>query len=513
MSNKRVSMKKLKVVLRLKYDLGATHREIAKSVRISPSTVSRLVNDAKAAGITWPLTEELDDAQLEEKVYGQISDIPTKSHVPNWSDLSKELQKKGVTKQLLWEEYRQSTPEESCYSYSQFCHHFRLWFKRQELSMRQIHRAGEKMFVDYAGQTVPIVDPVTGTIREVQIFIAVLGASNYTYAEATYTQTLPDWTMSHVRAFNFFGGVSEVVVPDNLKSAVHKACRYDPDLNPTYQQLAMHYGISVIPARPRKPKDKAKAEAGVLNVERQILARLRNETFNSLGELNQAIKGWLDILNAQPFQKLPGSRRSRFIELDKPELKPLPKNAYQYTEVSFARVKKDYHIDCQGHYYSVPHQLVNKKVEVHAKGNTIDIFHLGKRIVSHVKQNVAGLHTTIVDHMPESHKQHLQCTPKELRSKACKIGNSTGKVIHDILQQRMHPERTSKLCLGVLALARKYGIERLEKACTRAIAIQSPSRKSIESILSKGLDNLVHEDSEALTTIQHENVRGGQYYQ
>lgn len=513
MRNKRISMKKLKEVLRLKYDLKLKHRQIGQSLKISPSTVSRLVNDAKAKGILWPLAEVLDDAQLEAKVYGASSGAPIKPNIPDWCKLSKELQRKGVTKQLLWEEYCQAIPENEAYSYSQFCHYFRQWFKKQNLSMRQIHRAGEKLFVDYAGQTVPITDPVTGNIREAQIFIAVLGASNYTYSEATYTQTLPDWTMSHVRTFNFLGGVTEIVVPDNLKSAVSKACRYDPDLNPTYQQLAMHYECSVIPARPYKPKDKAKAENGVLIVARQILARLRNQVFHSLGELNHAIQELLKTLNDQPFHKLPGSRRSRFIELDKPALKDLPKNPYQYTEVTLERARKDYHIVCQGHYYSVPYQLVGKKVEVHAKGNTIDIFYLGKRIAAHIKNNIEGLHTTITEHMPESHRNHLQCTPKDLRNKACKIAISTQKVIENILQQRMHFEKTSRLCLGVLSLAKRYGVARLENACARALAIESPSKKSIESILQKGLDHLMLEDSKSMASIQHENVRGGQYYQ
>lgn len=513
MTKKRTSMRKIREILRLKYHLEQKHRQIGKSLSISASSVSRIVNDAKAKGLTWPLPEGLSDAELEVLVYGEKSPNAAKPIIlPDWDKLSKELQKKGVTKSLLWEEYNQQSPD-NAYSYSQFCHHFRTWCKKKDVPMRQLHRAGEKLFVDYAGQTMPITDSTTGTIKEAQIFIAVLGASNYIYAEASYTQSLPDWIMAHVRAFEYIGGVPEIVVPDNLKSAVSKPCRYDPDLNPTYQQLAVHFDCTVIPARSYKPKDKAKVEVGVQIVERQILARLRNQTFHSLGELNKTIKELLLQLNEKPFQKLPGTRRGRFVELDKPALRPLPKQPYRYTSVIIGRVRNDYHVDFDGHYYSVPHALIRKKVTLHNCGNIIEIYYDNKRIATHVKQTEQGYHTTLPEHMPEAHRNHLQCTPTVLNQRAQKVGLTTVKIIQGILNERHHLQKSIRMCLGILNLSNKYGNERLESACQRAWMIGSPRRSSIESILMKGLDHVeLIQDSET-PPIEHENVRGRHYYQ
>jgi transposase len=435
MTKKRTSMRKIREILRLKYHLEQKHRQIGQSLSISASSVSRIVNDAKAQDLTWPIPEGLSDTELEILVYGEKTPNAKTVIAPDWDKLLKELQKKGVTKSLLWEEYSQQCPNKS-YSYSQFCHHFRAWCKQKDISMRQLHRAGEKLFVDYAGQTMPITDPKTGEIKEAQIFIAVLGASNYIYAEASYSQSLPDWIMAHVRTFEFIGGIPEIIVPDNLKSAVTKPCRYDPDLNPTYQQLAVHFDCTVIPARPYKPKDKAKAEVGVQIVERQILARLRNNTFNSLGELNQLIKSLLLELNEKPFQKLPGTRRSRFIEIDKPALSPLPKQSYRYTSVVVGRVRNDYHVDFEGHYYSAPHVLIRKKVTLHSCGNTIEIYYDNERVAIHVKKSEKGYHTTLPEHMPEAHRSHLQCSPTELNQRAQKVGSTTVKIIQGILNER-----------------------------------------------------------------------------
>jgi len=363
MPTERLSMKRIKEILRLKYCAQLTHRQIGKSLCISPGSVSRYVNDAEACGLSWPLPEEISDEALERLIYGDKQSLPKRYHVPDWSAIYVELKKKGVTKQLLWEEYRNQYAAKA-YSYSQFCTHLRAWIKLQKLSMKQVHHAGEKLFVDFAGQTIPVVQSHIGETRQAQIFIAVLGASNYTYAEAVWTQQLPDWIMSHVRAFEFFNGVPEMVVPDNLKSAVSKACRYDPDINPSYQQLASHYNFAVTPARPYRPKDKSKVEVGVQIVQRWILARLRHQDFFSLKELNQAISTLLKELNERPFKKLPGSRRTAFLQLDKGALKTLPKEPYQYIEIKKARVHVDYHIEIDGHFYSVPYNLIRKEVIV-----------------------------------------------------------------------------------------------------------------------------------------------------
>lgn len=515
MANKRLSMRKIREILRLKHDSGLTNRQIGLSLNISPGTVCNHLNDAKAAGISWPLPEELTDTALEEQIYGKAISASTRKRyaVPDWEYVYKELKKKSVTKQLLWQEYREQNAEHY-YSYSQFCSSFNNWCKTKDLSMRQIHKNGEKLFVDYAGQTVPIINPDTGEEVAAQVFVAVLGASNYTYAEATLTQGLPDWISSHVNALDYIDGVPEIVVPDNLKSAVKKCHRYDPDLNPTYQKLAEHYGFAVIPARVRKPKDKAKAENAVQIVERKILARLRNEEFFSLGQLNKAIKHILQELNEQPFQKLPGSRRSAYLKQDKPFLKPKPVAKYIYTEIKLAKVHIDYHIEVDKHYYSVPYTLVKEKVEAHITNNTISIYHNNQRIVTHAKSNQKGRHTTLTEHMPEAHKFKSKWTPERFRMWADDIGAATCSIVENILQQRLHPEQGYRACLAVLTLAKKYSNARLENACARAIDIGAPHRKNIESILKNGLDNVKNESQQENNSfIAHDNVRGKNYYQ
>ena len=366
MSAERISMRKIKEILRLKFESKLTNRQIARSLNISPGTVCRYLQDATARGFSWPLPDNLNEKTLEDAIFGDANKPPNPHRfvMPDWAAIHTELKKKGVTKQLLWSEYQQQHGG-SAYRYSQFCTHYRYWLIHQRLSMKQHHVAGEKLFVDYAGQTIPIYSSDSTEVQYSQIFIAVLPVSNYTFAEATFTQSLPDWIGSHVRAFDFFGGITEVVVPDNLRAGVSKACKYDPDINPTYQQLACHYGFAVIPTRVRKPKDKAKVEVGVQIVERWILAKFRNRKFFSLGELNDAIKILLNDLNERRFSKLPGTRKTLFIELEKPALKALPLGQYQYKEIKIARVQFDYHVEIEGCFYSVPHALVNKKIEAH----------------------------------------------------------------------------------------------------------------------------------------------------
>lgn len=380
--------------------------------------------------------------------------------------------------------------------------------------MRQTHPAGEKLFVDYCGPTLPVVNPDTGEIRQAQVFVAVLGASSYTYAEATWSQSVPDWIGSHVRCFQFLGGLPAIVVPDNLKSAVSKACRYDPDLNPTYQQLADHYDIAVIPARPYKPKDKAKAEVGVQLVERWIMMRLRKQTFFSLAELNQAIRVHLDQLNAKPFKKRTGSRQSEFEALDQPALKPLPKHPFEYCEVKKARVHMDYHVDYQGHYYSVPYRLVKEEVMIHAGEHTLEIFHQRQRVAMHPRSHHKGGHTTDSNHMAKAHLKHQEWSPKRFLSWAEKIGPHTQALVQHQLTHRPHPEHGYRACLGLLNLTKQYGADRLEAACRRAMAIRAPTYKSVSSILTKGLDRVALEDTpeQSALPLTHNNVRGADYY-
>jgi len=514
MSGKRLSMRTIKEILRLKWVCGLSDRLVSRSCSLGRATIAEYVRRAEAAGLSWPLPEGMDDAQLEALLFPISSPSPSGSSrlLPDWAEVREELKRKGVTLFLLWQEYKEAHPEG--YQYSWFCKRYQAWTGKLDLVMRQDYRAGEKMFVDYAGQTVPLVDRATGEIHQAQIFIAVLGASNYTYAEATWSQSLPDWINSHVRALTFFQGVPELLIPDNLKSAVTKVSRYEPDLNPTYQELATHYGCAVIPARVRKPRDKAKVEVGVQVVERFILARLRHVTFFTLHDLNTHIQSLLSQLNHRPFRKLPGSRRSRYESLDRPALKPLPTDPYTYAEWKKARVHIDYHIEVEGHYYSVPYQLVKEQVDVRLTAETIEIFHKSRRIASHRRSNIKGHHSTIPQHMPKPHQHYAQWTPERLIRWAAKNGQATQKLIATILASRPHPQQGFRPCLGIMSLEKTYGAQRLENACQRALAIGGISYKSVHAILKTGLDQKpLPSPTQTSLVIHHPNIRGPQYYQ
>ena len=505
-------MRKIKEVLRLKWAKGLSNRRIATACGIGRPTVSEYLRRATEAGLTWPLPANLDDAHLERLLFPPPPALPADARgIPDWAAIRQELKHKSVTLFLLWQEYRQANPDG--YQYSWFCEHYRAWRGKLDMVMRQDHRAGEKLFVDYAGQTVPIIDRLTGEIREAQIFVAVLGASNYTYAEATWSQGLPDWIGSHVRTFRFLGGVPELVVPDNLRSGVSKAHRYEPDTNPTYQDMASHYGVAVLPARVRKPRDKAKVESGVLVVERWILAALRHRQFFSLAELNAVIRDLLEKLNARPFRKLPGSRREHFEQLDRPALQPLPAEPYVYAEWKKARVHIDYHVAIEGHYYSVPHALIKREVDVRITRNTIECFHRGNRVASHVRSHHKGRHTTDPSHMPESHRQAGEWSPERLMRWAARTGPATEKLIQTVLGSRKHPQQAYRSCLGILRLGKAYGDERLEAACRRALTLGSCRYKSIESILKHRLDEQPLEEQQELALPgTHDNIRGPAYY-
>jgi len=505
-------MRKVKEILRLKFEVGHGQRQIARSCAIGKTTVAECLARFERSGLSWAQAAQLDEATLEHKLYPPPVAVPAQERaVPDWPYIHQELRRKGVTLTLLWYEYKAAHPEG--YQYSWFCDQYRAWSAKLDVVMRQEHRAGEKLFVDYAGQTVEVVDRRTGEVRQAQIFVAVLGASNYTYAEATWTQQLPDWIGSHVRTFQFFGGVPELAVPDNLRSGVTKAHRYEPDLNPTYMDLASHYGVAVLPARVRKPRDKAKAEAGVLLVERWILAALRNRTFFSLQEVNREIARLLERLNARPFKKLPGSRQELFEQLDRPALRPLPEQPYEFAEWKKVRVNIDYHVEVDGHYYSVPYQLVRKSLEARYSERTVECFHKGQRVASHVRSHLKGRHTTVAEHMPASHRQYAEWTPQRLIRWAEKTGPATAGVVQTILQRRAHPQQGFRSCLGIMRLGKSFGEERLEAACRRALTLGACSYKSIESILRQGLDRKALPEQQDLDlSITHANIRGSDYY-
>ena len=501
-------MRKIKDVLRLRLSGGLSIRQIRASTKISVGAIQKLLARADELGLTWPLAPALDEAALARLFYPAAHDENTgRFVVPDWPALHLDLKRPGMTKQLAWEEYTARFPNR-CYSYSQFCARYRGWRQTVKRSMRQLHRAGEKLFVDYAGQTVPVVNAGTGECWLAQIFVAVLGASNYTFAEATRSQALPDWLGSHVRAFEFFGGLPEVVIPDNLKSGVSTACRYDPELNPSYQQLAEHYQVAIIPARPYKPKDKAKAEVGVQIVERWILARLRHQTFFSLAELNRTIAALLVELNQRPFKALPGNRQEAFEGIDRPELKPLPAHPYRYTAIKTVKVNIDYHVDYQRHLYSVPHQYVGQKLELHATDTLVEVYGQGCRVAVHPRGYSPGM-TTDPAHMPERHRHQHQWTPERLENWAGAIGTQTQIWVRAQLARRAHPEQAYRVCLGLLNLSRDYAAPRLEATCAIANQEQLTRLKSIKRILKSNRDRLpVQPVLEIELPQDHENVRG-----
>jgi transposase len=515
MAARRLSVRKIKEVLRLHYEKGLSTRQIAKSLDISRSTIRDYLDRVQRAGLGWPLPSELDEASLEHQLFPSLHGVAQeKRQMPSPQYLHQELKKKGVTLQLLWHEYKEKNPEG--YQYSQFCRLYHQWAENLDPCLRQEYRAGEKLFVDYAGQTMELIDPETGEIHQAQIFVATLGASNYTFAEATLSQDLFSWIQSHVHAFEFFQGITEILTPDNLKDAVTRPCRYEPDLNATYREMAEYYGTVIIPARVGKARDKAKVESGVLQVERWVLAPLRHRTFFSLADLNDAIAVQLEILNNRPFEKLEGTRKSLYESLDKPALKPLPAHRYVFADWSQPKVNIDYHIEVNHHYYSVPYQLIHERLDVRLTSTTLEAFFKGRRVALHRRSYIKGGHTTLPEHMPKAHQKYLEWTPSRLIRWAGQIGPETQKLLAHILENRPHPEQGYRSCLGVLRLGKRYSAERLEAACARALAFKAYSYKNVESILKKGLDQQPFEVSSPqgrLPLREHENLRGSQYYQ
>ncbi len=508
-------MRKIKEVLRLHHQKGLSARQVAKSLGIGRSTIQDYLRRAEQAGLSWPLPPELDDGTLEDRLFPCIQCAPQqKRQMPPLEYLHQELKKKGVTLQLLWHEYKEKHPEG--YQYSQFCRIYRQWAEKLDPCLRQDYRAGEKLFVDYAGQTMEITNPETGEIHEAQIFVATLGASNYTFAEASLCQNLPSWIESHVHAFEFFQGVAQILIPDNLKDAVTRSCRYEPDLNATYRELADHYGAVIIPARVGKARDKAKVESGVLQVERWVLAPLRHRTFFSLADLNEAIAKQLEILNNRPFEKLDATRKSLFETLDKPALKPLSRHRFTYAEWIRAKVSIDYHIEVDHHYYSVPYQLIHERLDVRLTDTIVEIFFKGRRVALHRRSCLRAKHTTLAEHMPKSHQKYLQWTPSRLIRWAGRIGPHTQNLVACILENRPHPEQGYRSCLGLLRLGKRYCPERLEAACGRALAFKAYSYKNVESILKNRLDQQPLDASLPQTRLaltEHQNLRGSKYYQ
>jgi len=511
MPMERLSMRRIRDVLRLKYAQGLSARAIAASLGLGKGTVGVYLSRARHAGLGWPLPQELDDDGLELLLFPASPSVPDPDRpVPDWADVDRELKRPGVTRALLWEEYRATCP--GGFGYTWFCTHYEAWKGRVRPTMRQTHVGGEKVFVDFAGDTVTVIDPATGEVQAVKLFVAAMGASNYTYAEAVASEGLEDWIGAHVRMFAFLGGVPKVVVPDNLKSAVFKADRFDPGLNRTYAEMAGHYGTAILPARPYKPRDKAKVEVAVQVAQRWILARLRNQRFFSLTDLNAAIRRLLDELNMRVMRGYGASRADLFATLDRPSLQELPPEPYTFARWKRARVAPDYHVEVDSSWYSVPFRLIRQEVDTRICGAVIEIFHKGQRVASHPRCPGRRSHVTLSEHMPSSHRRHAEWTPARMLAAAEKLGPSVTAFCEAVMADRPHPEQGFRTCLGVLALARTYEPARLDAACRRGLSIRARSVASIRSILKTGLDSAFLEEEPEQLPLRHPNIRGQGYY-
>lgn len=508
MPQERLPVRKIREVIRLHHELGLSNRAIARVCNVSNSTVGEYLARAEQAGLGWPLPEELSDDELYSRLF---PDKPRENDavrpMPNWEEQQRELAKRGVTLTLLWQEYREKYPDG--YGYTQFREHYQRWNKSRTNTMRLPHKAGEEMEVDYAGMTVPITNPETGEISQAQVFVATLPASNYIYAEAQPSQELHHWLGGHVRALTFFGGVPKTICPDNLKSGVKTPHRYEPELNPSYQEFAEHYRVAVLPARVRRPRDKAHAENSVQNVERWVLAPLRKRTFFSVGEANRAIAPLVQALNEREMAHLGKSRRELFEELDQPALNPLPERPYEFATWKNAKVNIDYHVAFEGHYYSVPHHLVRQEVRIRATESMVSIFHHGVQVSVHPRSLAQGRFSTRPEHMPANHRFVLNANGDWFQREAKKIGPHTAAYVTAMLNSRRYPQHAYRSCLGILSLAGKHPHAQLEAACQILLEARLFSYGDVKS----ELERLASAHSPEPPMPAHENVRGNEYYQ
>lgn len=506
-------MRKIREVLRLTHEVKLSVRQVCVATGVGKTAVNEYVSRARVLGITWPIPAEIDDTELERRLF--VAPGQRDGHarvVPDWRKVHTELKRRGVTLTILWEEHRAECA--NGHGYSQFCELYSRWRKRQSPIMRQTHVAGDKLFVDWAGDTVDIIDPMTGEVHAAHLFVAVLGASSYTFAQARWTETLPDWVGAHVAALDFLGGVPKAAVPDNLKTGITKPSRYEPGINRTYQDLADHYGFVVLPARVRRPRDKAKVEAAVGIVSRYVLGRLRNQRFFSLEELNEAVRGCVRTVNAKVMKRLGQSRNDLFVSLDKPVLKGLPRERYQYAEWKRCTVAPDYHVEVDDHYYSAPYRLLRETVDARFTTTTVELFHKGQRVAAHVRSWVAHKHSTTPEHMPSSHRRYAEWTPARMLREAARIGPATVALCEAIMKAKPHPEQGFRSCLGILRLEKSYGAARVEAAARRGNDIGATTYGSIRSILEHGLDRAFAEPSPPdAPPIRHANIRGpGTYH-
>jgi transposase len=509
-ARRELTMRQLRQMLRLHHD-GVSARQIGRTLGVARSTIQDNLERARAAEIGWPLLPEWTDEVLEQRLFARTGVKPgRRRHTePDWAALTRELKRPGVNLMVLWEEYRESHLDG--YGYSRFCDLYREFERRLSPVMRQHHVAGDKVFVDYSGKKIAIVDPSTGEVRDAEIFVGVLGASSYTYAETTWTQALPDWIEAHVRMFRFFGGVPRLVVPDNLKSGVHKASFYDPEINRSYGMMAAHYGIGILPARPYRPKDKAKVEAGVKFAQTYLLGRLRHQTFFSLADANRAIALVLERMNGHVMRRLGLSRSDLFASVERPALRVLPATDYEFAEWRLARVGVDYHVEVEGFYYSVPHALIRAQVDLRITSRIVEVFYRAKRVAAHQRRYGGRRHGTDPDHMPSAHRRYAAWSPARFQRWARSIGPNTEALVIAVLANRPHPEQGFRTCLGVLRLVRGIDPARAEAVAARALAIGALTYKSVASILQNNLDR-APPAAESSTVIEHQNLRGPGYF-
>jgi transposase len=502
-------MRNVRDVLRLTA-AGMSSRKIAASLSIGASTVIDCLHRARRAGLAWPLPDEIDDAILELRLYPPRPTTREQRPLPNWAEIHRELKRPGVTLELLWQEYRDQHPDG--YSYSRLCDLYREWEKRVSPTMRQTHIAGERMFVDYSGTKLQVTEWTTGEILTTELFVAVLGASNFTYAEATWTQSLRDWIGSHTRSFNYFRGVTAMIVSDNLKSGITKACFYEPNVNRTYREMAKHYDTAIVPARPRKPRDKAKVEVGVQVAKRWIIAKLRKRTFFTLAELNAAIRECVEQINNRVTRHLGTSRRSLFEQIERSALKKLPDTEYVFAQWQQCRAGIDYHVEIEKHYYSVPYTLVRQELWARYTASTVEVFHRGTRVAVHRRGPPNRGHTTLSEHMPSSHRRYADWTLPRIMCAAAEIGPNASALVAIILREKRHPEQGFRSCRGIVKLVGRFPRERVEAACERALAVGTRSFSSVKSILDTKLDRKRPEKSADGPAIVHDNIRGPTFY-
>lgn len=510
MAQQRMDMRKIKEVLRLKYGLKKSQREISQVCGIGKTTTLEYLRRARAAGLTWPLPEAITEAELEQKLFPKEPVKPKEKTPIPFQYIFEELKRPNVTLSVLWEEYKQANP--NGYQYSCFCEQTRKYIGSVNYSMRQEHKAGEKAFLDF-GDGLKIVDMITGKEILTEIFVFVWGASQKLYAEAVFSEDMASWIKVNNNALQSFGCCPKALVPDNLKAAVITANRYEPVLNRTYEDFSEHYGTVILPARSRKPRDKPLAENGVKLSKRWILARLRNKIFTSLEELNAAIRALLIVFNSKKMKRFGKSRDELFFALDKPNALPLPEKPYEYAQWKKAKVNINYHVSFQKHDYSVPYTYIHKEVEIKTTKDLLEVYFKGQRVCSHRISRIVNGYTTVKEHMPPSHQKHLEWTPERILEWSGKAGTHVRTLVEKIMATRRHPEQGYKSCLGIIRLKSTYSAEKINLACQRAVEYNALSYKGVKNILVNGMaERKPHALTVSRAPENHSNIRGSEYF-